>query len=139
MLDKTKTGTTIIPCLTYRKASAAVEFLCKAFGFEKKMVMEGDGGTIAHAELTLGNAMIMLGSVKDTDYGRLVKPPKEAGISTQTLYLVVDDADEHHARAVKAGAEILLPLKTQDYGRDYTCRDVEGNVWTFGTYDPWKA
>lgn len=140
MLDTTKTGTTIIPCLTYRNAPAAVEFLCKAFGFEKKMVMEGEGGAVAHAELTFGNAMIMLGSVKDTDYGRLVKPPKEAGISTQTIYLVVDDADAHHARAVKAGAEILLPLKTQDYGgRDYTCRDVEGNVWTFGAYDPWKA
>ena len=140
MLDKTKTGTTIIPCLTYRNAPAAVEFLCKAFGFEKKMVMEGEGGIIAHAELTLGNAMIVLGSVKDTDYGHLVKPPKEVGFSTQTLYLGVDDSDAHHARAVKAGARVMLPLKTQDYGgRDYTCRDVEGNVWTFGTYDPWKA
>ena len=128
----------VMPCLTYRDAPAAVEFLCRAFGFEKKMVEPGAGNTIAHAELTLGNAMVMLGSTKDTDYGRLVKPPRDAGISTQSIYLVVTDADAHHARAKAAGAEIVIDLVTQDYGgRDYTCRDPEGHIWTFGTYDPW--
>ena len=82
--------------------------------------------------------MVMLGSTKDTDYGRLVKPPRDAGISTQSIYLVVADADAHHTRAKAAGAEIVIDLVTQDYGgRDYTCRDPEGHIWTFGTYDPW--
>ena len=97
----------VMPCLTYRDAPAAIAFLCSAFGFEKKMVVPGDNNTIAHAELTLGNAMVMLGSIKDTDYGRLVKPPREVGISTQTIYIVVPDADAHYARAKAAGAEDL--------------------------------
>jgi uncharacterized glyoxalase superfamily protein PhnB len=141
MLDVTQTAkANVMPCLTYRDAPAAIEFLCKAFGFEKKMVAPGGNNTIAHAELTLGNAMVMLGSMKDTAYGRLVKPPRELGFSTQTIYIVVSDADVHYARAKAAGAEIVLELVSQDYGgRDYSCRDPEGHVWTFGTYDPWKA
>ena len=129
-----------MPCLTYRDAPAAVEFLCRAFGFTKKMVVEGEGGTITHAELTLGNAMVMLGSHKETAYGKLVTTPREVGICTQTIYLIVPDPDAHHDRAKAAGFEIVLPPTTQDYGgRDYTCRDPEGHVWTFGTYDPWKS
>lgn len=128
----------IVPCLSCRDAPAAIEFLCDAFGFARKMVVEGPNGTIAHAELTLGNAMVMLGSIKDTEYGRMVTSPREAGVCTQTIYLIVPDPDAHHDRARVAGAEIVLPLTTQDYGgRDYTCRDLEGHVWTFGTYDPW--
>jgi uncharacterized glyoxalase superfamily protein PhnB len=128
----------VMPCLTYRDAPAAIEFLCGAFGFAKKMVVKGDGDAIAHAELTLGNAMVMLGSHKETEYGKLVKTPAEAGICTQTIYLIVPNPDAHHAKAKAAGAEIVIPLTTQDYGgRDYTCRDLEGHIWTFGTYDPW--
>ena len=130
----------VMPCLTYRNAPAAIEFLCNAFGFSKKMVVEGESGTIAHAELTLDNAMVMLGSHKETAYGKLVKSPNEVGICTQTIYLIVPDPDAHHDRAKAAGVEIVLPLTTQDYGgRDYTCRDPEGHIWTFGTYDPWAA
>ena len=140
MLDATTTKSPIVPCLTYRDAPTAIEFLCKAFGFEKKMVVPGDDNTIAHAELVHGNAMIMLGSVKDTDYGRLMKSPRDAGGSTQSIYLVVADADAHHARAKQAGANIISAPVTQDYGgRDYTCRDIEGHVWSFGTYDPWMS
>jgi hypothetical protein len=88
MLDIAKSPkANVMPCLTYRDAPAAVEFLCRAFGFEKKMVVPGDKNTIAHAELTLGNAMVMLGSTKDIDYGRLVKPPRDVGVSTQSTYL----------------------------------------------------
>jgi uncharacterized glyoxalase superfamily protein PhnB len=52
-------------CLRYRDAQAAIEWLCRAFGFEKHLVVPGEGGTIAHAELSFGNGMIMLGSVKN--------------------------------------------------------------------------
>jgi uncharacterized glyoxalase superfamily protein PhnB len=133
-----QTRATVIPALQYRDAPAAVDWLCQTFGFEKRMVVPGENGTIAHAELTFGNGMVMLGSRKDTDYGRLLTEPRQAGAVTQGLYAIVDDADAHYARAKAAGAEIVMDIRTQDYGgRDYTCRDPEGHVWTFGTYDPW--
>ena len=67
-----QTTATVIPALQYQDAPAAIDFLCKAFGFEKKAVYEGEGGSIAHAELTLGNGMVMLGSVKESEYGKLL-------------------------------------------------------------------
>ena len=89
---------------------------------------------------SLGNGMIMLGDV-ETEYGASGRGADRKGQSvTQGLYVVVEDVDGHYARAKAAGAEIVLDLKTQDYGgRDYTCRDLEGHVWTFGTYDPWVS
>src|ERR1700754_4166149 len=65
----------VIPALQYRDAKAAIEFLCRAFGFEKKAVYEDKDGSVAHAELTHGNGMIMLGSAKDSEYGKLLKRP----------------------------------------------------------------
>ena len=137
--QETDSGGRIIPALRYRNAAAAIDWLCTAFGFQRKMVVPGDGGRIAHAELTLGNGMIMLGDV-ETEYGRLVAAPEKGQPVTQGIYVVVDDADAHCARAKAAGAEIVIDIKTEDYGgRDYTCRDLEGHVWTFGTYDPWAS
>jgi uncharacterized glyoxalase superfamily protein PhnB len=133
-----QTVATVIPALQYQDAPAAIDFLCRAFGFTKNAVYEGEGGSIAHAQLTLGNGMVMLGSAKDTDYGKLLVRPRDAGGVTMSVYVIVDDADAHFARAKAAGAEITREPVTQDYGgRDYTCKDPEGNVWTFGTYDPW--
>ena len=134
------TTSTIIPALHYADAPAAIDFLCRAFGFERKAVYEGEGGTIAHAELTLGNGMVMLGSMKDTEYGKLLVRPRTAGGVTMGVYVIVEDPDAHFARAKAAGAEITREPVTQDYGgRDYTCKDPEGNVWTFGSYDPWAG
>ncbi len=135
-----KAVATVIPALQYKDAPAAIDFLCRAFGFEKKAVYQGEGNTIAHAELTYGNGMIMLGSVKDTEYGKLLVRPGDAGGVTMSSYVVVPDADAHFAKAKAAGAQIVREPVTQDYGgRDYTCKDPEGHVWTFGTYDPWAA
>jgi len=135
------TTATVIPALHYRDAKAAIDFLCKAFGFKKFASYESDKGEVMHAELTFGNGMVMLGqSRKDTDYGKLLTGPSEAGGVTMSVYLVVDDCDAHFERAKAAGASIVRAPVTQDYGgRDYTCKDPEGNVWTFGTYDPWAA
>jgi uncharacterized glyoxalase superfamily protein PhnB len=131
---------TVIPALQYRDARAAIEFLCKAFGFDKNAVYEEPGGSIAHAQLTLGNGMVMLGSVKDSEYSKLLVRPADAGGVTMSVYVVVDDADAHFARAKAAGTTIVREPVTQDYGgRDYTCKDPEGHVWTFGTYDSMKA
>jgi uncharacterized glyoxalase superfamily protein PhnB len=136
---KTASGTAIIPALRYRDAAAAIDWLCKAFGFREKMVVRAPDGRIAHAELTLGDGMVMLGDAK-TEFGALVAPPRMGEPVTQAIYVVVADVDSHYARAKEAGAEIAIDIKTQDYGgRDYTARDLEGNVWSFGTYDPWAT
>jgi uncharacterized glyoxalase superfamily protein PhnB len=136
-----KSGSQIIPCMAYRNAAAAMEWLCNAFGFEKQAVYPADDGTIMHAQLTFGNGMIMCGTKKDTPFGRLIKQPDEiGGCETQSAYVVVADADALYERAKAAGAEIVLEIKDQDYGsRDFTCRDPEGHIWNFGTYDPWAT
>lgn len=131
-------GGQIIPALRYRNAAEAIDWLRGAFGFARKMV-SAEGGRIAHAELTLGNGIIMLGDV-ETEYGRLVAAPNKGQPVTQGIDVVVEDADAHYARAKAAGVEIVLDIRTQDYGgSDDTARDPEGHIWTFGTYDPWIA
>ena len=133
------TVSTVIPAMRYRDANAAIDWLCKAFGFEKHLVVPGENGTVAHAQLSFGNGMIMLGSARDDEFGRRVKPPRETGgIGTQSAYVIVEDADAHYARAKAAGAEIVMEVEDQDYGgRLYSCLDPEGHLWSFGTYDPW--
>ncbi len=134
-----ETQARIIPALRYRDAPAAIDWLCKAFGFERHLVVPGDAGTIAHAQLTFENSMVMLGSVRaDGEYDHLIASPANAGGVTQAPYIIVADADAHYARAKAAGAEMLMDIADQDHGgRAYTCRDPEGHVWNFGTYDPW--
>jgi uncharacterized glyoxalase superfamily protein PhnB len=129
----------IIPTMRYRDAAAAIEWLCRAFGFEKHLVVPGEEDTITHAQLTFGNSMIMLGSARDDELGKLQKTPGQAGgFATQSSYIIVADADAHHARAVAAGAKVVYPLTDEDYGgRGYSCLDPEGHLWNFGTYDPW--
>lgn len=132
-----KTRATVIPCMRYRDAPAAIEWLCSTFGFEKQLVVPNEDGTIAHAQLGYGNGMIMLGSIFDTEFGRLMKQPAEAKGVTQSAYLVVNDADLVYGRALEAGAQIVLEIKDEDYGgRGFTCRDPEGHIWSIGTYDP---
>jgi len=135
------TRATIIPCLRYRDAPKAIEWLCRTFGFEKQLVVPNADGTIAHAQLSFGSGMIMLGSVleDETEFGRLIKQPDEiGGFETQSAYVVVSDADEIYARAKAAGAEIVIEIKDEDYGgRGFSCRDLEGHLWNIGTYDPW--
>jgi uncharacterized glyoxalase superfamily protein PhnB len=130
---------TIIPGHHYRNAPAAIDWLCQVFGFERKAVYEGENGTIAHAELTLGNGMIMLGSSKDDEHGRGFKSPDElGGVETRSVYLVVADADAAYARAVAAGGVVIRPLVDTPYGsREFAVKDPEGHSWSAGTYDPW--
>lgn len=127
------TAPTVCPTLRYKDAKAAVAFLVEAFGFTEVAVHEGADGTVQHAELAYGNGVVMLGSERSGTAFSRVAP--ELGRSS--IYVVVADTDAHHERAVAAGAEIVLPLTDQDYGsRDYTARDPEGNLWSFGTYAP---
>jgi uncharacterized glyoxalase superfamily protein PhnB len=131
----------IIPAFRYANAPAAIEWLCTVLGFERHAVYEGENGTIAHAEISLGNSIVMLGSAKDDAYGRNFKSPNElGGVETCSLYLVVPDADAAYARAQAAGATVSRPIEDMPYGsREFTVKDPEGHSWSVGTYDPWKA
>jgi uncharacterized glyoxalase superfamily protein PhnB len=134
---------TIIPGLRYRNALAAIDWLIAAFGFEKHAVyLAPDNTTVMHAQLTFGNGMIMLGSVTNgTESSPLTAQPDEIGLrETQSPNLVVADADAIYATAKAAGATMVLDIRDMDYGgRAFTCRDLEGHLWSIGTYDPWEA
>ena len=126
----------VIPTMRYGDAKAALAFLTEAFGFEAILVVEGDDGGIDHAQLVHDTGMVMLGSARDDDYGRLVGGSEQPFLSS--TYVVVDNVAGHADRARAAGAEILIEPEEQGYGgSSYTARDPEGNIWSFGSYDPW--
>jgi len=132
---------TVIPCLRYRNAPAAIDWLCATFGFERQLIVPGEHGTIIHAQLSLGNGMIMLGSATDSEFGRLMRQPDETGgRETQCAYLIVADPDAIYAKVKAAGGRIAMDIKDEDYGgRGFSCYDPEGHLWNLGSYDPWKS
>jgi uncharacterized glyoxalase superfamily protein PhnB len=128
-------GSNVFPCLRYKDAPAAIEWLVRAFGFEKQMVLANPDGTIAHAQLKMGPGIVMLASAREDRFG--MKTPSELGGVTQSIYVALDEVDSHYQRARGAGAEIVMEIQDMDYGsRDYSARDLEGNLWQFGTYRP---
>lgn len=135
--------TALIPCLRYNDAPAAIDFLCDAFGFARHAIYpaEDDPAVIHHAQLVLGESMVMLGSAMPGEVSALYrwKTPAEAEGITMCVCAVIADPDAHCERARAAGAEILSePRDNPGYpGRSYDARDPEGNVWNFGSYDPW--
>jgi uncharacterized glyoxalase superfamily protein PhnB len=134
----------IIPSIRYADAPGAIEFLCKAFGFTRHAVhlSSSDPSHVQHAQLVWADRMLMVSSVDDSDYARAAKmmTAAQAGGPTMSLYLTVGDVDAHARNAAAAGATIIAPPADQDYGgRLYSARDPEGNVWSFGSYDPWAA
>lgn len=135
------TASTIMPALRYRDAHAAMEWLCSVLGCRRHVVYDGPDGSVAHAELALGNGMIMLGSQKDDAYGKGFRSPVElGGVETRSAYVVVADADAVWERAQAAGAVVVRPIQDTEYGsREFTVKDPEGHSWSVGTYDPWKA
>lgn len=133
-------GSSIIPCLRYRDARAAIAWLQHAFGFTAQAV-HADGDTVHHAQLVHGNGMIMLGSAGNgSEWARYAALPDEVGgRQTQSACVVVTDADAHYAQAKAAGARIVIDIADQPYGgRGYACADPEGYLWWFGSYDPWQ-
>jgi uncharacterized glyoxalase superfamily protein PhnB len=131
-------GSPVIPTMRYHDAPRIVDWLCDTFGFRRHLVVpDGDGG-IAHAELAVGGGMIMLGSWRDDEWGALVKTARDAGAITQSVYVVIPTVDAHYAHAKAAGAEIVQDLEDKPYGgRGYSARDPEGQLWSFGSFDPW--
>lgn len=111
---------------------AEIAWLEKAFGFEPRIVVDGPDGGVMHSELVFGEAVVMIGSPRDG-----ARSPKKAGGYTGGIFIYVDDADAHYARAKAAGATITRELATTDYGpehwsdRGYGCTDPEGHQWYF--------
>jgi uncharacterized glyoxalase superfamily protein PhnB len=123
---------TVFPTLSYDDARAAIEFLANAFDGERHAVYEGDDGSIQHAEVRFGNGIVMFGSARG-------EFPATRGAGGG-VYIVVDDPDALYARAKSAGAEITRELRDEDYGsRGFGSKDLEGNTWFFGTYQPFAA
>jgi uncharacterized glyoxalase superfamily protein PhnB len=132
---------TIIPGLRYRDAHAAIDFLCKAFGFRRHAVYEAEDGSVMHAQLTYGDGMIMLGSVRKDDsvFSQLSAQPDEInGRETQSACVTVIDCRAHYEQAKAAGARIVDEYAEKEYGgAGYAAADPEGHIWWFGSYDPW--
>lgn len=131
--------TRIIPSLRYHNGEQAIEWLCGVLGFEKHLVVPSEGGGIAHAELTFDGAMIMLSDhTHGGSYADAMRSPQQVqGANTMSIYMVVKDVDAHYQRVKAAGAKIVIDIKDEDYGgRGYTCRDLDGHLWSFGSYNP---
>jgi uncharacterized glyoxalase superfamily protein PhnB len=127
--------------LFYDDAATAIDWLCRAFGFEVRLKIEGEAGRIEHSELTFGDGLIMVGSTGGRSTRREPLPSKSprslGGVITQALCVYVDDVDAHCERAKAAGAKIIEPPSTMDYGeeywadRSYRAADLEGHQWWF--------
>ena len=141
MHDQTPSGpATVFPTMRYRNAAQAIDWLCRVFGFEKRVAYAGENGAIMHAELTYGNGMIMLGTSRDDELGQYMGVPADSGgRSTGCVCVVVDDVKAHYDRAVAAGAKVVRPLKEEPHGAMYCCTDIEGHLWCFGDYAPWSS
>lgn len=137
------TRTTTIPVISYRDAQAAIKWLCATFGFTQKSLYEGPNGTVMHAELTFGSGgMIMLSTAApDSEWGRLIAQPNDiGGRETQTTCLITAEPDELYRRVQAAGVPILRTIRDESYGgRSFICRDLEGHIWSVGSYDPWAS
>jgi uncharacterized glyoxalase superfamily protein PhnB len=125
--------TAVWPLVRYKDARAALRFLTDAFGFEVAEVHPPDEGPVAHAVVRwpLGGGVMVSSEAGGGDPLFENRPPT----GQQSVYVVADQPDALHDRAVAAGAEVVRPLRDEDYGsRGFTARDLEGNLWSFGTY-----
>ena len=131
MNENTMTSAILYPGLQYDDADQAIEWLETTLGCARRDIHRDEEG-IVHAELDFQGAVIMLSSA---GIGR--EPFRSLPAGGQLIYVAITDPDGLHDRAVAAGAEVALPLTDTDYGsRDFTLRDPEGNLWSFGTYRP---
>jgi len=127
----------IASALFYDDPHAAIDWLCSAFGFEVRLLVEGEGGRVEHSELTFGEGVIMVSPPKPEKFAHNRSPSQADGANTQNLMVYVDDVDGHCARARAAGALIVREPQQHDYGDDYwvdrgyECRDVGGHHWWF--------
>ncbi len=125
----------LFPVIRFGNADAMIRWLGEAFGLIEHVVYRDDAGSIIHAELAFGPAMIMIGQARDDAFARIIGHPNGPG--GKAIYLAVEDAAATYARAKAAGATIVEEPVDRDYGsREFVCLDPEGNVWSIGTYLP---
>jgi uncharacterized glyoxalase superfamily protein PhnB len=131
MISQTQ-AVSFYPSVLYRDPDAAMAWLERALGFERREEHRDESGKVAHAELSLGPAIVMLGSA-----GAGREPFRSLPAAGTLIYCAIDEVDALYEHARGAGADIALELIETDYGsRDFTVRDPEGNLWAFGTYRP---
>ncbi len=128
----------VTSALFYEDAGAAIDWLCRAFGFSVRLKVEGDGGVIEHSQLECGGGVVMVSTARKAKNRQFcVSPRSIGGANTQSLAMYVDDVEAQCERARAAGAAIAMEPETQDYGEDYwadrTCEvvDIEGHHWFF--------
>jgi uncharacterized glyoxalase superfamily protein PhnB len=136
-------SSTLIPSVRYKDAHAAIAWLEQAFGMVRHVIYDHPDGTVAHAELTFGSGMIMLGTA-GTNPGPMTRfyamPQKIDGRVTSPLYLISADCENLWQSAKAAGAEVVMELRDMEYGgKSFTVRDPEGYLWSVGEFDPWKT
>ena len=132
----------VIPSATYKDANGAIEWLKRVLGFTEHAVYRSADRAVQHAELLFGNGMFMLGTAGlNAETGTWNATPSECGGRvTGGSYLIVKDCTPVWERVKADGAEVLLLLRTMDYGgQAFTVRDPEGHIWSVGEYDPWAA
>ncbi len=133
----TATTQTLYPTMRYADARAAIDWLVNAFGFTEEVCYPAADGSVAHAQLRFGTGLIMIGSARDDDYP--VKPPAQTGGLSGSIYVAVPAAEieAHFARAKAAGAHMIREIRDTEYeSREYAAYDLEGFLWSFGTYRP---
>ncbi len=117
-----------------KNAEAMIAWLKNVLGFEERVIYHRDG-EIKHAELAFGSSILMLGAARDDDYAKRIGGLD--GRRTDAVYLAVDDPDALYAKVKASGAQIEMAPYDTDYGsRDFSARDPEGGLWSFGTYWP---
>ncbi len=123
---------TLTPFLTVRDAARAIEFYKEAFGAKERGVAKGPDGKVMHAELMIGDSIIMLGD-EYPEFGCL--SPQAIGGSSSGLHIYLDGVDAAFDRAVKAGAEVEMPVSDQFWGDRYgKLKDPFGHKWSIGTH-----
>ena len=134
MIDEPADVPHIVPYLRYRDPRTAIDWLVDVFGFQPQMVVDGPDDTIAHAQLRLGDSVVMVGEA-DAEAGE--RSPRDLPAVPGGLYAYIPELEDHYARAVEGGAEIVRELASTDYGaREYSAVDLEGHHWSFGSYRP---
>ena len=131
----------ISTALFYQDGAAAIDWLCRAFGFEVRLKVEGDQGRVVHSELVFGEGVIMVAeggaNARHPDWTFHQSPKSVGGANTQSMLVQVDDVDTHCARARAAGATIFSEPEVHDYGEDhwadrsYGAVDPDGHHWWF--------
>ena len=139
--SETSMATGLVPVLRYRDVAAATDWLCQTFGFEFHRQVEDEDGEPIYVQLRCGNSLVILVPVGQSDLdGVMCQPDEAGGFETQACYVVVPDVVAHHAMAAAAGATVVLDLTEDDAGSwGYSCRDLEGHVWSFGAFNPIDA